>query len=44
MSEPLPRDRSPAPVMVDSMADDLSDLGVGAGRTVLVHGSLSALG
>jgi aminoglycoside 3-N-acetyltransferase len=44
MSEPLPEDRSPEPVTVDSMARDLRGLGVEAGDTLLVHGSLSALG
>jgi len=44
MGEPLPEDRSPEPVTVDSMADDLRAIGVTAGQTVLVHGSLSALG
>lgn len=44
MSETLPEDRSPEPVTVDSMASDLRDLGLEAGETVLVHGSLSALG
>jgi len=44
MSEPLPEDRSPEPVTVESMASDLRALGVEAGQTVLVHGSLSSLG
>lgn len=44
MSEPLPEDRSPEPVTVESMTSDLHNLGVEAGQTVLVHGSLSALG
>lgn len=44
MSEPLPEDRSPEPVTVDSIVADLRALGIGAGDTVLVHGSLSALG
>jgi aminoglycoside 3-N-acetyltransferase len=44
MSEPLPEDRSDDPVTVDSMASDLRSLGVEAGTTVLVHGSLSSLG
>jgi aminoglycoside 3-N-acetyltransferase len=44
MSEPLPEDRSPEPVTVDSMAGDLRALGVEAGGTVLVHASLSSLG
>jgi aminoglycoside 3-N-acetyltransferase len=44
MSESLPEDRSQEPVTVDSMTDDLRTLGVEAGQTILVHGSLSALG
>lgn len=44
MSDTLPEDRSPEPVTVDSMASDLRALGVESGHTVLVHGSLSALG
>jgi aminoglycoside 3-N-acetyltransferase len=44
MSDPLPEDRSPEPVTVESMLDDLRALGVRKGRTLLVHGSLSALG
>jgi aminoglycoside 3-N-acetyltransferase len=44
MAEPLPEDRSPDPVTIDSMASDLRGLGVEAGETLLVHGSLSALG
>ena len=44
MSEPLPEGRSPEPVTVESMTSDLHNLGVEAGQTVLVHGSLSALG
>jgi aminoglycoside 3-N-acetyltransferase len=44
MSERLPEDRSPEPVTIDSMTSDLRALGVGAGDTVLVHGSLSSLG
>ena len=44
MSEPLPEDRSPEPVTVESMTSDLNALGVEVGQTVLVHGSLSALG
>jgi aminoglycoside 3-N-acetyltransferase len=44
MSDPLPEERSPDPVTVDSMEADLRDLGVEAGQTVLVHGSLSSLG
>src|SRR6056297_3599955 len=44
MNETLPEDRSPEPVTVDSVASDLRDLGVEAGGTVLVHGSLSELG
>jgi len=44
MSDTLPADRSPDPVTVESMASDLRDLGVEAGQTVVVHGSLSSLG
>jgi aminoglycoside 3-N-acetyltransferase len=44
MSEPLPEDRSPEPVTVDSIETDLRDLGVDPGGTVLVHASLSELG
>ncbi|SER17661.1 aminoglycoside N(3)-acetyltransferase [Natrinema salaciae] len=44
MSDTLPEDRSSDPVTVDSMASDLRALGLEAGGTVLVHGSLSALG
>ena len=44
MSETLPEDRSSEPVTTDSMASDLRTLSVEAGGTVLVHGSLSALG
>lgn len=44
MSETPPEDRSPDPVTVDSMTGDVLDLGVEAGGTVLVHGSLSSLG
>ena len=44
MSETPPEERSPEPVTVDSMASDLRALGVEAGGTVLVHGSLSSLG
>lgn len=44
MSETLPEDRSSEPVTVESMMSDLSSLGVETGQTVLVHGSLSALG
>lgn len=44
MDETLPEDRSPSPVTVDSMVEDLHALGVEPGRTLLVHGSLSALG
>jgi len=44
MSEQLPEDRSPEPVTIDSMTSDLRALGVEAGDTVLVHGSLSSLG
>ncbi|MFT4932964.1 MAG: aminoglycoside 3-N-acetyltransferase [Natronomonas sp.] len=44
MSKTPPEGRSPDPVTIDSMANDLRDLGIGAGGTVLVHGSLSSLG
>lgn len=44
MPEPLPEDRSPEPVTVESITSDLHALGVEAGQTVLVHSSLSALG
>lgn len=44
MSEPLPEDRSSEPITVDSLASDLRALGLEPGATVLVHGSLSALG
>lgn len=44
MCEPLPADRSPEPVTVASIAEDLRALGVEAGGTLLVHGSLSSLG
>jgi len=44
MSDTLPEDRSPEPVTVDSITDDLRDLGLEAGQTVFVHSSLSALG
>lgn len=44
MSERLPKDRSPEPVTVDSISSDLRALGVQTGETLLVHGSLSALG
>jgi aminoglycoside 3-N-acetyltransferase len=44
MSHPRPVDRSPEPVTVDSLAEDLRALGVEAGQTLLVHGSLSSLG
>jgi len=44
MSERLPEDRSPDPVTVGSITSDLRDLGLCAGETVLVHGSLSSLG
>jgi len=44
MSETLPEDRSPEPITTGSIASDLRAIGVEAGRTVLVHGSLSSLG
>lgn len=44
MTETLPEERSSEPITVDSMASDLAALGVEAGQTVLVHGSLSSLG
>ncbi|WP_049928068.1 aminoglycoside N(3)-acetyltransferase [Halopiger goleimassiliensis] len=44
MSETLPEERSPEPITVESIASDLRDLGLEAGDTVLVHGSLSSLG
>lgn len=44
MSETLPEDRSPEPITVGSIAADLRALGVAAGSTTLVHGSLSSLG
>ncbi|WP_254862080.1 aminoglycoside N(3)-acetyltransferase [Halovivax gelatinilyticus] len=44
MSDRLPKERSPEPVTVDSMASDLRALGVESGETLLVHGSLSELG
>jgi len=44
MSERPPEERSAEPVTIASMTDDLEDLGVGGGDTVLVHTSLSSLG
>jgi aminoglycoside 3-N-acetyltransferase len=44
MSETLPEDRSAEPITVASMAEDLRALGFATEETVLVHGSLSALG
>jgi aminoglycoside 3-N-acetyltransferase len=44
MSETLPEDRSEKPVTVSSMVSDIQELGVEAGDTLLVHGSLSSLG
>lgn len=44
MSQPLPEERSPEPVTVESMSRDLQRLGVEPGQTLLVHSSLSALG
>jgi len=39
-----PEERSPRPITADSIADDLRDLGVESGQTLLVHSSLSSLG
>ncbi|MFC7058412.1 aminoglycoside N(3)-acetyltransferase [Halovenus salina] len=44
MDETPPEERSPEPVTVASMTEDLKGLSVGDGDTVLVHGSLSSLG
>lgn len=44
MNDLLPEDRSPEPVTVESLASDLRGLGIEAGHTLLVHGSLSSLG
>ena len=44
MSDTLPRDRSPEPITVESLTEDVRTLGIEAGHTVLVHSSLSALG
>jgi aminoglycoside 3-N-acetyltransferase len=44
MTDTHPGDRHDDPVTVDSIARDLRALGVDAGDTLLVHGSLSALG
>jgi aminoglycoside 3-N-acetyltransferase len=44
MADPLPEERSSEPVTVDSLTNDLRALGLESGQTVLVHGSLSALG
>ena len=44
MNDILPEDRSPEPITVDSLVEDLRSLGVKAGQTLLVHGSLSSLG
>lgn len=43
MSDTLPEDRSPEPVTVEMMTNDLDSL-VDSGVTILVHGSLSSLG
>jgi aminoglycoside 3-N-acetyltransferase len=44
MTEIAPEHKSEEPVTVASMASDLRDIGVEAGQTILVHGSLSSLG
>jgi len=44
MTDSLPEDMSSEPITIDSMADDLQNLGLEAGDTVLVHCSLSSLG
>lgn len=44
MDETLPENRSPEPITVESLVSDFHDLGVEAGDTLLVHGSLSSLG
>lgn len=43
-AETIQRRASGSPVTVTSLVDDLLRLGLGAGQTVLVHSSLSALG
>ncbi|WP_435358110.1 aminoglycoside N(3)-acetyltransferase [Haloarchaeobius sp. DFWS5] len=44
MSQPRPEDRSPAPITVSSLVEELHALGVERGQTILVHSSLSSLG
>lgn len=44
VSEELPEQRCDEPITPDRIASDLRELGLGAGDTVIVHASLSALG
>lgn len=44
MSEGEAIERADEPLTVSSLAEDIRDLGVGAGDTLLIHSSLSALG